>query len=127
MSFIDDIQKAKDVPDDESKRMGGVGSGGMDEKHAEFLKTLRTLLENGTINVEDPQSLVNHEVYDSLSEEWQDKADLALGNIARQLKLIADILLAKDQPDEAPQLQTMVEQLWQTKQTIEAEHDVFVF
>ncbi|MDP7477232.1 MAG: hypothetical protein QF442_02175, partial [Candidatus Peribacteraceae bacterium] len=64
-------------------------------------------------------------VYDSLDETWQDKADLTIVNVANQIRLIQEFMESNETPDESPQLQTMVEHLWQMKQTIEREHDVF--
>lgn len=67
------------------------------------------------------------DIYNTLDEAWQDKADLSLQNIAGQVRIIAEFMASKETPDESPQLQTMVEQLWQSKQQIEKHHDVFKF
>lgn len=99
----------------------------MDKEHANFLKTLVKLLDDGEIIASDPQSLLKKNVYEHLPEEWKDTVNLALVNIAEQVRLIENFYRSKETPNESPQLQTMIEHLWQMKQRIEETHDVFKF
>lgn len=125
--FIQTVTQAKDLSLDAQKQAGTPVAGTMDSEHKNFLKTLKTLLESGDIDPYDPKSFLKREIYDGLDEQWQDKADLTLQNVAGQVRLIAEFMASGDTPDESPQLQTMVEQLWQSKQQIEEHHDVFKF
>ncbi len=125
--FVQKVTQAKDLTVDEQKKAGAPVAGAMDSKYSTFLEVLKKLLESGEIDPFNPKSFLKMDVYDALDEQWQDKADLALQNIAGQLRLISEFLASKETPDESPQLETMVMQLWQSKQLIEEHHDVFKF
>ncbi|MAE68795.1 MAG: hypothetical protein QF793_01925 [Candidatus Peribacteraceae bacterium] len=125
--FYDQVATAADLTREDQKKVGAPIAGSIGTEHRDFLKTLKKMLEAGEIDPHEPKSLLNKEIYDALDEEWQEKTDLALLNIANQLRLIADFLHSAETPAESPQLQTMVEHLWQSKQQIEEHHDVFKF
>lgn len=125
--FTQKVAQAKDISIDDQKKAGTPVAGSMDDEYKNFLQTLKKLLDENEIDPYEPKSLLKMDVYNALPEEWQDKADLALINVANQLKLIAEFMASTETPDESPQLQTMVEQLWQSKQQIETDHDVFKF
>ena len=91
------------------------------------MKTLIGILDSGEIDPYEPKTFLNMDVYESLDEQWQDKVDLALVNISNQVRLIHEFHVSNDTPDESPQLQTMVEHLWEMKQRIEEHYDVFKF
>lgn len=116
-----------DLPEEKQKQAGQAIAGDMSDDHTNFLKTVIGMIDRKEIVSSAPQSLLNHDVYDALSEEWQDKVDLALINIADQLRLIEEFYRSTETPDASPQLQTMIEQLWQMKERIEKEYDVFKF
>lgn len=124
--FVAKVANAKDLTVDEQKKAGTPVSGAMDSEYVHFLATLKTMLKDGEIDPFDPKSFLKMDVYNGLDEEWQDKADITLQNIAGQLRMLSQYL-AGDNPEESPQLKTMVDQLWQTKQVIEEHHDVFKF
>lgn len=126
-TFRTAIQQHKDLPEDEQKKAGQAIGGDMKDEHANFLKTLISLLDKGEIKASDKESMLKKDVYDSLPQEWKDKVDLALMNIAEQVRLIEDFYRSKQTPDSSPHLQTMIEHLWQMKQRIEKTHDVFKF
>ena len=115
------------LPEEKQKQAGQAIGGTMGDEHTNFLQTVIDMLDRKEIDASDPQSLLKHEVYDALPEEWRDKVNLALINIADQLRLIEEFYRSKATPDAAPQLQTMIEHLWQMKQRIEETHDVFKF
>lgn len=125
--FFSKVAAAKDLTHDDQKKAGTPVSGSIGSEHRDFLKTLKTLLDAGDINPDEPKSLLNMDVYEGLDEEWKDKTDLILLNVANQLGLIAQFMASAETPAESPQLQTMVEQLWQSKQQIEEHYDVFKF
>lgn len=125
--FAQSINQATDLTEKQQKKAGKPVAGDIDEEHRNFLKTLIKLIDSGEIRPDDPKSFLKPEVYDKLDEEWHEKTDIALMNIAQQVRLINDFRNTNGAPDESPQLQTMVEQLWQMKQQIEEHHDVFKF
>ena len=125
--FFQAVANAKDLTHEDQKKAGTPVSGSIGTEHRDFLKTLTKLLESGEIDPHQPKSLLNMEVYETLDESWTDKTDLIWANVSHQLQLIAEFITSAETPAESPQLQTMVEQLWQSKQTIEEHYDVFKF
>ncbi|MDP6575416.1 MAG: hypothetical protein QF755_02875 [Candidatus Peribacteraceae bacterium] len=115
------------VTEDDQKKAGQAISGKMEDKHKQFILNLIKLIESGEINPMVPQTFVKKEVYDSMPEEWQDKTDLILVNLADEIRMVVDFWKSTETPDESPQLDTMVEALWHSKQKIEVEYDVFKF
>lgn len=115
------------MSEDDQKKAGQAISGKMDKKHKEFIEGLIKLLDAGEINPLIPQSFVKKDVYDSMPEEWQEKTDLILINLTDDVRMIAEFWKSTETPDESPQLDTMVEALWNSKQKIEVEYDVFKF
>lgn len=125
--FAQAMAGATDLTQEDQKKAGAPIAGSVKDEHRDFLKTLQKLLESGEIDPYEPKSLLKMEVYEEIPEQWQEKADLALVNLAHQLRMIAEFLASPETPAESPQLQTMVEHLWQAKQAIEEHYDVFKF
>jgi len=115
------------VSEEDQKKAGQAQSGKMDAKHKKFVEDLVKLRDSGEIDPMQPYTMVKQDVYDSMPEEWQDKTDLVLVNLADDVRMITDFYKSTDTPDESPQLDTMVEALWNAKQKIEVEYDVFKF
>ncbi|PIQ76570.1 hypothetical protein COU78_02580 [Candidatus Peregrinibacteria bacterium CG10_big_fil_rev_8_21_14_0_10_49_24] len=126
-SFLQQVSNRKELTQQQEQSAGTPVAGKMGAKHTSFLSDLFALIDKGDIRTDEPQTFLNQEVYEKLSDEWKDKTDLALTNIANQLRLIDSFRKDTNTPVESPQLQTMVEQLWQMKQRIEEDHDVFKF
>lgn len=119
------MSTALPLTDEEQKSAGAPIQGKLEDEHLNFLKTIRCLTESGEIDPYNPKSLLKEEVYSKLDQEWIDKTDMALINISRLLQKIYELYISKHTPDESPQYQTMIEDLWQMKQRIEEHHDVF--
>lgn len=125
--FAQAIEDHKDLPEDAQKKAGQAIAGKMDDEHAAFLQTLLKMLDDHVLNTVDPESFIKRDVYDTMPQEWKGKTDLALINIADQVRRIEEFYISKHTPNESPQLQQMIEELWQMKQRIEETYDVFVF
>ena len=125
MDFSSLYAKHKDLSLDAQKKAGQAVAGKMGDEHESFLKKVLTLLDKKEINPYDPESILKKNVYDDLDDEWKMKVDRALPNICDQLRLIVEFRLSKQTPDSSPQLQSMIEYLWQMKQKIEEHYDVF--
>lgn len=84
-----------------------------------FLSSVMTLVENKTINLYQPSSLLKKAIYDSLSEEIKGKADLnavILLSTIRQIKELCD-LGKKD----SFQVKNLIHQARMTKERVEGE------
>lgn len=109
------------------KKAGAPLKGAISDEHKNFLKTIKQLITSGDIDPYEPKTFLKEDVYNGLSEEWKEKSDLALSNIATLLKQVYELYVSTDTPDESPQYHTMIEQLWEMKQRIEEHYDVFKF
>lgn len=122
------IAQQTSLTEEQQKKAGQPIPGDMDDDHKNFCKTISTLLESGAIDVTKPETFLNQSVYDALPDEWKAKTDLVVVNMATLLDHIYGFYKSKQTPDACPQLATMIEQLWEMKQRIEAHgHDVFKF
>lgn len=118
----------RDLSPDAQRAAGKAASGAMGAKHQAFLDVLLGLLSKQEIDPKDPRSFLNQAVYGRLSDAERDGIDLALMNLGHLLEDIVEFRLSKETPDASPQLQTMIEQLWQMKDGIEQKAgDVFKF
>ena len=118
--FTKTMQDAgKSMTEEEQKSIAKAQAGTMQEDHKEWIAKVIALVDAGEIDLFAPKSLLNQDVYDGLDQEWKEKADLALINITTLLKKIVEFWKSTDTPDESPQLDTMVAELWQMKERIE--------
>jgi hypothetical protein len=126
--FTTYITQQPTLTEAQQKKAGQPVSGDMDQEHKNFCTTISALLEKGEINVTKPETFLNQSVYDALPDEWKAKTDLIIVNMATLLDHIYGFYKSKQTPDACPQLETMIEQLWEMKQRIEVHgHDVFKF
>jgi len=101
--------------------------GKMLKKHSDFLKDLLKLIDDGRIDPMTPESFINKKIYDTMPQEWKAKVDLGLINMAHQIQKISEFYRSKNTPNASPELQNMIEHLWQMKQRIEEKYDAFKF
>lgn len=120
-------EQGGDLSEKDQHHAGQPISGDMNAKHKDFQKKVIALVDSGEIDPFTPKTFLKMDVYDGLPEEWQEKTDMALSSLASELQRIVEFYKSEETPEESPQLQTMIEELWQTKQRIEEEHDVFKF
>ncbi|MDO8468357.1 MAG: hypothetical protein Q7S29_01200 [Candidatus Peribacter sp.] len=125
--FIQTIGQQVDLSEAAQVKAGQSTASKMGDAHESFMKEVLRLIDTKEIDVSNAQSFLKMEVYNRLDEMWKSKVDLALVNIADLLRHIVEFRLSKKTPDEAPELQSMIEYLWQMKQRIEDTHDVFKF
>ncbi len=121
------MQQHGDLSEEDQKKVGKAPGGKMTKEHEDFLKMIIKLLDEKQIDTSNPDSMLNTDVYESMPQEWKGKTDLALFNMADQIRCIEDFFRSKQTPNEAPQLESMIEELWQMKQRIEVKYDVFKF
>lgn len=91
----------------------------MGQTHTQFVKTIAAMVQSGEINVFAPESFYKPGAYESLDEQSRGQADVAMVNIADSLRHIADFYISKKTPDASPQLEQMIEHLWQMKERLE--------
>ncbi len=98
---------------------------GFNEGHEDFLKMLISKLESGEIDAHTPATLYNRAVYDKLSEEEQEKADLTAINMMSMIRQIES--LWKLDQSASFQVQNIVETVFQMKSKFEKLHgDVYI-
>ena len=98
---------------------------GFNEGHEEFLRTLIAKIQSGELNTHDPQSIYNHAVYDSLSEEEMERADIKALNL---ISLIRQIETLWNESQKASfQIQNLVETVFRVKSEFEGKYgDVYI-
>lgn len=112
--------------EEEQKALGRPTAVSFDDEHASFMKTVISLIDAGTIDTKSPMSFLNLAIYNHISPELHAKTDQALPNISSLLERIMD-LHARPEKNESFEMQNLIESLWQVKERIEKEADVFVF
>lgn len=125
--FLQTIGQHTDLSEEKQKQAGKSTGSPMDAEHENFMKTILRLIDQKEIDLLKPQSFLKMDVYSALDEGWKAKVDVALVNISNLLDHIVAFRISKKTPDESPELQSMIEHLWQMKQRIEETHDVFKF
>lgn len=126
--FASAIAQQGDMSIEEQKKIGQPIGDDMGDEHKNFLATIIRMLDQKEIDVRVPTSFLKHEHYDPLLEESKAKVDLVMINLADELRKIEEFFRSKETPNASPQLQTMIEFLWQAKNRVEKEHgDVFKF
>ena len=99
--------------------------GKIPEADRAFLDQIMKLVEDGTINLYVPSSLLNTAVYDGLPQEVKAKADLNAVTMLTKIREIVD--LEKAPMDTNYQEENLVSALRMSKERVEAEHgDVFI-
>ncbi len=109
----------KNLAEEAQKQAGKAIAGAMTDEHERFLETVLNLLKSKAIDPANPKSFLNDPVYAKLLQSEKDTIDLALINLGTMLEDIVEFRLSNETPDSSPQLQTMIEQLWQMKSRIE--------
>jgi len=118
----------KDLPEEAQKKAGQAKAGAMGETHTDFVRTISRMITEGEINVYEINTLYNPGAYDALKPEEREQVDFQMVNIATLLRHIADFYLSKQTPDSSPQLEQMIEELWQMKERLEQKYgDILKF
>ena len=126
--LITAIKEHQNLSEEDQKKAGKAGGNDMGEEHKNFLQTIIRMLDNGEIDTHKPQSFLNRTIYDSLDELAQGKVDLSMVNLADILRQIEWFYRSKTTPNASPELQNMIEHLWQMKDRVENNFgDVFKF
>jgi len=98
---------------------------GFNAGHEDFLKLVIKKIESGELNTHNPQTLYNRAVYDKLSENDQEKADLTAINLMSVIRQIE--ALWKIDNKATFQIQNLVETVFQMKSVFEQKHgDVYI-
>ncbi len=118
----------KDLSEKKQKKAGEAQAGAMGDHHTTFVKTISRMITEGEINVYEINTLYNPGSYETLSAEEREQVDFQMVNIATLLRHIADFYLSKQTPDSSPQLEQMIEELWQMKERLEQKYgDILKF
>jgi hypothetical protein len=126
--FTSAMAQHSNLSEEEQKKAGRATGTTMDAKHVKFLADLIAFLDKKIIDARTPSSFLNQPAYDALPEESRNAIDYALLNISDQVRRIEDYYRSTQTPNASPQLQTMIEHLWDMKSRLEQKHgDVLKF
>ena len=126
--FLTAINKHQDLSEEAQKLAGKAGGDDMGKEHKMFLATIIAMIDAKEIDVQAPQSFLNRPLYDSLDELSRSKIDLSLVNMADQIRQMEWFFRSKTTPNASPELESMIEHLWQMKSRVEDKYgDVLKF
>lgn len=126
--FTTAIAQHQDLSEEAQKKAGQATGSDMNAQHKKFLADLIAMLDRKEIDATVPPSLLNQKEYTALPQESKDAVDYALLNIADDLRHIEWYFRSSTTPNASPQLQTMIEHLWDMKSRLEEKHgDVLKF
>lgn len=126
--FAAAIAEHKNISEEAQKKAGQATGSDMDAKHKQFLADLIGMLDRKEINSSAPASFLKEENYVKLDEEAKNSVDYALLNLSDELRHIEWYFRSKTTPNASPQLQTMIEHLWNMKSRLEEKYgDVLKF
>ncbi len=111
--FIQQMANPANLSEADQKKAGTPVGGDMSDEQKEFCTTISKLFESGEIDVTQPETFLNKDVYDALEPDLKAKTDLSMLNIATLLGHIYDFYKSKQTPDACPQLASMIDQLWE--------------
>lgn len=98
---------------------------GINDEDTQFITTVMELINNGTIDLYRPETLMNKEVYGELEETVQGKADLNAVPLLGDIRQIKKLYEAGDK--ESFQVQNLIHRVRLTKERLEEEcGDVYI-
>lgn len=125
--FVAQMKSGANLTLEEQKSAGAPIGGDMSAKHKKFVHDLSLLIEKGSINPDNVETFIHRPEYEKLDDTVRGIVDRSLPNIATLLRYIVDFYRSKQTPDACPQLQTMIDQLWEMKERVEANGDILTF
>ncbi len=120
--LIQTINAHSGTSDEDLKKAGKAAGDDMAAAHKRFLADLISRIDRKEINPFDPASLVDQEKRNKLPEIDRGKVDVNATNMASQIQKIEDFFRNKATPNASPELQTMIEYLWENKKRIETQY-----
>jgi hypothetical protein len=118
----------KDLSVEAQIKAGQATGSDMAQKHKEFLAMLIAMLDRKEMDPYVPSSMLNQADYDKLDELGRSAVDVAVLNLADQLRRIEGYFRSTQTPNASPQLQTMIEHFWDMKTRLEEKYgDVLKF
>ena len=120
--FHASIAAHQHLSEEAQKKAGQATGTDMDEKHKKFLADLIGMLDRKEMDASVPTSLLNAAVYEPLPETSRSAIDFAVLNLADQLRRIESYFRSTKTPNASPQLQTMIEHLWNMKSRLEQKY-----
>lgn len=94
------------------------------EQDQSFLNELLAKVENGTIKLYSPSSLLNQAVYEALSPAEQGKADQNAMVMIGNIREIVSLMKAYNEPNAI--VKNLVESLIEAKKRLETSADIFI-
>jgi len=98
---------------------------GLSDEDQIFLNSVLSMVEDGSIDLYKPETLINQEVYGALDDKLKGAADLEAVNILASIRELKD--LKENGFENTFQMKNLVERVHNTKKRIEQEKgDIFI-
>lgn len=110
------------LSDDHQKQVGAPIGNDMSALHKQYLANVIAKLDAKEIEILKPETFLVTDIYNTLPELDRSAVDLSLFNIVHQVARIEDFFRDTQTPNAAPQLQTMIDHLWQQKNRVEEKY-----
>jgi hypothetical protein len=120
--FLSQISKHQNLSEAAQKKAGQPAGDDMGDEHKNFLALVIRMIDQKEVDVSEPSSFLKKENYDALNDMSKAQVDLGLVNIVDQLRRIEEFYRNKKTPNASPELQTMIEHLWQMKDRVESKY-----
>lgn len=96
-------------------RAGQATGTTMDDAHVQYLTTLIASIDSGVLDLTNKDTFLTSAFRSRLSPQERDAIDFSLVNLCDQLRRIVDYFKSTKTPNASPQLQTMIDHLWEMK------------
>lgn len=98
---------------------------GLSQQNQKFLKMVMDLIKKKKIDLHNPETLINHKIYDKLPKKQQGKTDLEAVNLLAAIREIKD--LYDGGFTKSYQMHNVVDRVRDTKERLEIKKgDVFI-
>jgi hypothetical protein len=118
----------KDLSVADQVKAGQATGTDMGAEHKKFLADLIGMIDRKELNASSPGTFLHEGEYNKLDEMGRSAVDVAVLNLADQLRHIENFYRSTKTPNASPELQTMIEYFWNMKSRLEEKYgDVLKF
>jgi len=115
-----DSYKNQEISAQTQERLNTPLKKSVQPKYKDYLKLILDLINQGTIDVFNPSSIINTNIYNTLNEQGKADVDKILINLINMVQRMQ--YLNEKGEENSFQLESIVDNIWQTKEKIEQKH-----